>query len=66
MLSNQKIKRVPFPITLPWGVRVLIEVSSVYSFYVDLLIYLFIYLFIYYFASLSEQRAPDTQKFSVH
>ena len=47
MLSNQKIKRVPFPITLPWGVRVLIEVSSVYSFYVDL----FIYLFIYYFAS---------------
>ena len=62
MLSNQKIKRVPFPIAMPRGVRVLIEVSSVYSFYVNL----FIYLFIFYFAFLSEQRAPDTQKFSVH
>ena len=41
MLSNQKIKRVPFPIAMPRGVRVLIEVSSVYSFYVNLFIYLF-------------------------
>ena len=35
-------------------------------FFLCWLIYLFIYLFIYYFASLSEQRAPDTQQFSVH
>ena len=61
MLSNQKLKRVPFPIAISRGVRVLIEVSSVYFFYVDLFIYLFFYV-----ASLSEHRAPDTQKFSVH
>ena len=65
MLSNQKLKRVPFPIAISRGVRVLIEVSSVYFFYVDLFIYLFIYLF-FYVASLSEHRAPDTQTFSVH
>ena len=57
----KKIKRVPFPIAMPRGVRVWIEVSRVYFFYVDLFIYLF-----YFFASLSEQGAPDTQKFSVH
>ena len=62
MLSNQKLKRVPFPIAISRGVRVLIEVSSVYFFYVDL----FIYLFIFYVASLNEHRAPDTQKFSVY
>ena len=61
-MSKVQDKRVPFPIAMPRGVRVLIEVSSVYSFYVNL----FIYLFIFYFASLSEQRAPDTQKISVH
>ena len=44
MLSNQKLKRVPFPIAISRGVRVLIEVSSVYFFYVDLFIYLFIFL----------------------
>ena len=49
MLSNQKLKRVPFPIAISRGVRVLIEVSSVYFFYVDLFIYLFIYLFIFFF-----------------
>ena len=62
MLSSQKIKHVPFPIAMPRGVQVSIEVWRVYFFYVDL----FIYLFIYFFASLSEQGAPDTQKFSVH
>ena len=62
MLSNQRLKRVPFPIAISRGVRVLIEVSSVYFFYVDL----FIYLFIFYVASLNEHRAPDTQKFSVY
>ena len=66
MLSNQKLKRVPFPIAISRGVRVLIEVSSVYFFYVGLFIYLFIYLFIFYVASLNEHRAPDTQKFSVY
>ena len=66
MLSSQKIKHVPFPIAMPRGVQVSIEVSRVYFFYVDLFIYLFIYLFIHFFASLSEQGAPDTQKFSVH
>ena len=36
-------------------------------FFLCWLIYLFIYLFIFFYvASLSEHRAPDTQKFSVH
>ena len=61
MLSNQKIKRVPFPITLPWGVRVLIEVSSVYSFYVDLFIYLFIYLLFRLFKRTASARHAKVQ-----
>ena len=61
MLSNQTIKRVPFPIAMPRGVRVLIEVSRVYFFYVDL----FIYLFIYFFRVFKANKERQTRKRSL-
>ena len=61
MLSNQKIKRVPFPIAMPRGARVLIEVSSVYCFYVNLFIYLFIYFLFRFFKRATSARHAKVQ-----
>ena len=61
MLSNQKIERVPFPIAMPRGVQVLIEVSSVYSFYVNLFIYLFIYFLFRFFKRTTSARHAKVQ-----
>ena len=62
MLSNQKIKRVPFPIAMHRGVRVLIGVSRVYSFYVELFIYLFILFYFIFFAFFKRTRSARHAK----